>query len=182
MSNQPEADKRKTAPLVVALDATVRVFAVIGCGKGCNADITSEDRRDVAGDDVNALHEKAVDLLDRLLDIDEDAVLTYFRSSFVAKQPLQDSIDFFHSLLGFCQDRTSRKQTNVSSASPSPLDKSPSEFTMLSCNISTFKIRLQREGLVAQWITRLPTEQEIPGSNPGKLVFFFLAFLYFTTL
>ena len=24
-------------------------------------------------------------------------------------------------------------------------------------------------GLVAQWITRLPTEQKIPGSNPGKL-------------
>ena len=23
-------------------------------------------------------------------------------------------------------------------------------------------------GLVAQWITRLPTEQKIPGSSPGK--------------
>ncbi len=27
-------------------------------------------------------------------------------------------------------------------------------------------------GLVAQWITRLTTDQKIPGSNPGKLVFF----------
>ena len=24
-------------------------------------------------------------------------------------------------------------------------------------------------GLVAQWITRLPTEQKIPGSSPGKI-------------
>ena len=24
-------------------------------------------------------------------------------------------------------------------------------------------------GLVAQWITRLPTEQKIPGSSPGKV-------------
>ena len=31
-----------------------------------------------------------------------------------------------------------------------------------------------QEGLVAQWITRLTTDQEIPGSNPGKLVSFFL--------
>lgn len=27
-------------------------------------------------------------------------------------------------------------------------------------------------GLVAQWITRLTTDQKIPGSNPGKLVIF----------
>ena len=27
-------------------------------------------------------------------------------------------------------------------------------------------------GLVAQWITRLTTDQKIPGSNPGELVFF----------
>ena len=27
-------------------------------------------------------------------------------------------------------------------------------------------------GLVAQWITRLPTEQKIPGSSPGKIGFF----------
>ena len=27
-------------------------------------------------------------------------------------------------------------------------------------------------GLVAQWITRLTTDQKIPGSNPGKLVKF----------
>ena len=26
-----------------------------------------------------------------------------------------------------------------------------------------------RHGLVAQWITRLPTEQKIPGSIPGEL-------------
>ena len=26
-------------------------------------------------------------------------------------------------------------------------------------------------GLVAQWITRLTTDQKIPGSNPGKVVF-----------
>ena len=30
-------------------------------------------------------------------------------------------------------------------------------------------------GLVAQWITRLPTEQKIPGSTPGELdIFFFI--------
>jgi hypothetical protein len=29
-------------------------------------------------------------------------------------------------------------------------------------------------GLVAQWITRLTTDQKIPGSNPGKVGFFFL--------
>ena len=28
----------------------------------------------------------------------------------------------------------------------------------------------EQRGLVAQRITRLPTEQKIPGSNPGKLV------------
>ena len=27
------------------------------------------------------------------------------------------------------------------------------------------------QGLVAQWITRLTTDQKIPGSNPGKVVF-----------
>ena len=27
-------------------------------------------------------------------------------------------------------------------------------------------------GLVAQWITRLPTEQKIPGSSPGKVGLF----------
>lgn len=27
-------------------------------------------------------------------------------------------------------------------------------------------------GLVAQWITRLTTDQKIPGSNPGKVEFF----------
>ena len=30
-------------------------------------------------------------------------------------------------------------------------------------------------GFVAQWITRLPTEQKIPGSTPGRLDFFFLS-------
>ena len=29
------------------------------------------------------------------------------------------------------------------------------------------------KGLVAQWITRLTTDQKIPGSNPGKVAFFF---------
>ena len=29
-------------------------------------------------------------------------------------------------------------------------------------------------GLVAQWITRLTTDQKIPGSNPGELGAFFL--------
>ena len=30
-----------------------------------------------------------------------------------------------------------------------------------------------QRGLVAQWITRLPTEQKIPGSSPGKIGYFF---------
>ena len=34
-----------------------------------------------------------------------------------------------------------------------------------------------KQGLVAQWITRLTTDQKIPGSNPGKLdAFFFFLF------
>ena len=32
-------------------------------------------------------------------------------------------------------------------------------------------IRVHQLGLVAQWITRLTTDQKIPGSNPGKIVF-----------
>ena len=36
---------------------------------------------------------------------------------------------------------------------------------------------------MAQWITRLPTEQKIPGSSPGKVALFFLQnFLFFSTL
>ena len=34
-----------------------------------------------------------------------------------------------------------------------------------------------QSGLVAQWITRLPTEQKIPGSSPGKIYF-----LYFCSI
>ena len=43
-------------------------------------------------------------------------------------------------------------------------------------------IELIDTGFVAQWITRLPTEQKIPGSTPGRLDFFFLLkphFLFF---
>ena len=38
------------------------------------------------------------------------------------------------------------------------------------------KHNIIQPGLVAQWITRLPTEQKIPGSNPGKIApsFYFL--------
>jgi hypothetical protein len=32
-------------------------------------------------------------------------------------------------------------------------------------------------GLVAQWITRLTTDQKIPGSTPGKIVFLHSIFL-----
>ena len=35
------------------------------------------------------------------------------------------------------------------------------------------------QGLVAQWITRLTTDQKIPGSNPGKVEFFFISFFTF---
>ena len=43
-------------------------------------------------------------------------------------------------------------------------------------------------GLVAQWITRLTTDQEIPGSTPGRLdligleLFFFVAKYIITTI
>ena len=30
-------------------------------------------------------------------------------------------------------------------------------------------LSVHQQGLVAQWITRLTTDQKIPGSNPGKL-------------
>ncbi len=34
-------------------------------------------------------------------------------------------------------------------------------------------------GLVSQWITRLTTDQKIPGSNPGELVaFFFIDYIF----
>ena len=38
---------------------------------------------------------------------------------------------------------------------------------------------LHNQGLVAQWITRLTTDQKIPGSNPGKVEFFFISFFTF---
>ena len=34
-------------------------------------------------------------------------------------------------------------------------------------------VKIQSQGLVAQWITRLTTDQKIPGSNPGKVAIFF---------
>ena len=33
-------------------------------------------------------------------------------------------------------------------------------------------VKIHSQGLVAQWITRLTTDQKIPGSNPGKVDFF----------
>ena len=36
-------------------------------------------------------------------------------------------------------------------------------------------------GLVAQWITRLPTEQKIPGSSPGKIAYFWSILFDFTS-
>ena len=33
-------------------------------------------------------------------------------------------------------------------------------------------VKIHNQGLVAQWITRLTTDQKIPGSNPGKVDFF----------
>ena len=42
----------------------------------------------------------------------------------------------------------------------------------------------RQRGRVAQWITRLPTEQKIPGSNPGTLrkLFSFPLHLYYCEL
>ena len=37
---------------------------------------------------------------------------------------------------------------------------------------SNILMRFKTQGLVAQWITRLPTEQKIPGSSPGKVAVF----------
>ena len=34
-------------------------------------------------------------------------------------------------------------------------------------------------GLVAQWITRLTTDQKIPGSNPGELVLLYIKHVFF---
>ena len=39
--------------------------------------------------------------------------------------------------------------------------------------------KTRSQGLVAQWITRLTTDQKIPGSNPGKVEFFFISFFTF---
>ena len=43
-------------------------------------------------------------------------------------------------------------------------------------------LHMINSGLVAQWITRLPTEQKIPGSSPGKvdsILFFFTHHVHF---
>ena len=42
----------------------------------------------------------------------------------------------------------------------------------MSLNINDIATQVsgRQGGLVAQWITRLTTDQKIPGSNPGKLV------------
>ena len=43
-----------------------------------------------------------------------------------------------------------------------------------SCNIKlVLDARRWLGGLVAQWITRLTTDQKIPGSNPGELDFLY---------
>ena len=47
---------------------------------------------------------------------------------------------------------------------PSDHDPSPQKGPIIA--------RILQLGLVAQWITRLTTDQKIPGSNPGKLEFF----------
>ena len=39
-------------------------------------------------------------------------------------------------------------------------------------------MQVTSSGLVAQWTTRLPTEQKIPGSNPGEFVIF-IFFIFF---
>ena len=46
------------------------------------------------------------------------------------------------------------------------------EFCMVSDGQNIFgyeHLIFYAPGLVAQWITRLTTDQKIPGSNPGKL-------------
>ena len=42
-------------------------------------------------------------------------------------------------------------------------------FILCCCVIVSNTTRIR--GPVAQWITRLTTDQKIPGSNPGKVVF-----------
>ena len=43
-----------------------------------------------------------------------------------------------------------------------------------------FSNSLLNNGFVAQWITRLPTEQKIPGSTPGRLEILFSIFESFS--
>ena len=40
--------------------------------------------------------------------------------------------------------------------------------------IESHNTLLCKHGLMAQWLRRLPTEQEIPGSSPGEIVLYFL--------
>ena len=42
----------------------------------------------------------------------------------------------------------------------------------LKVRLARFKTLIQLSGPVAQWITRLTTDQKIPGSNPGRFVTF----------
>ena len=42
-------------------------------------------------------------------------------------------------------------------------------------------VKIHSQGLVAQWITRLTTDQKIPGSNPGKVGFFKSFFTFILT-
>ena len=46
-------------------------------------------------------------------------------------------------------------------------------FKLNVANRIYFKFAVYPNGFVAQWITRLPTEQKIPGSTPGRLESFF---------
>ena len=51
-------------------------------------------------------------------------------------------------------------------------------FKLNVANRIYFKFAVYPNGFVAQWITRLPTEQKIPGSTPGRLDPFFLSKLF----
>jgi hypothetical protein len=52
------------------------------------------------------------------------------------------------------------------------IDRKPGQYTAINVNV----------GPVAQWITRLTTDQKIPGSNPGRLELFIVnKFLLYIT-
>ena len=55
-------------------------------------------------------------------------------------------------------------------------------FSILLCSYKLIFRSISSEGPVAQWIRHLTTNQGIPGSSPGRVVFYQFFFFFFRSL